>query len=232
MKHIFEQGRPARCWSPGSTSVTQEDADYWLLTEAQHEEFAWDGDVNKPMVIRCANFRARQVQSTRMELFEKLTMHPNKFQVDVQRYGKQHTTESYSIAKAIEMWEDRPFEFSDQNPPLNWLNLSNHRQGIQLTGLVKQYTMLAEACEMSDQMNRSNFGKGDTGTVATDIRNSFQFTILAQRGAVSSWYMDTMGVWTWVTLQGNKNDDTERDEDVLKYWQIIPLFEISPQART
>jgi hypothetical protein len=39
--------------------------------------------------------------------------------------------------------------------------------------------------------------------------------------------MENAGVWTWLTLEGNENDEEEMDEDVVKYWPIYPTKNMS-----
>jgi hypothetical protein len=43
--------------------------------------------------------------------------------------------------------------------------------------------------------------------------------------------MDNVGVWTFLTLEGNKGEGEvgqEGDEDVVKYWPIFPMDQLGP----
>jgi hypothetical protein len=128
----------------------------------------------------------------------------------------------------------------------NMLNISDLTHGHWPAGLSKYFQLLFDACGFSDdavlsRVRNKNFSpRPDIGKQAgqifsaTDVRNCIQFRILAQRGAASSWHMDNAGVWTFVTLEGNKGEGEvgqEEDEDVVKYWPIFPLDHLGPDER-
>ena len=46
--------------------------------------------------------------------------------------------------------------------------------------------------------------------------------------------MDNAGVWTFVTLEGNKGEGEvgqEEDEDVVEYWPIFPMDQLGLDER-
>jgi hypothetical protein len=71
---------------------------------------------------------------------------------------------------------------------------------------------------------------------ATDIRSCQKFRIIGQRGSVSGWHMDNMGVITYVKVAGRYATGTvesqlERDDDIIKYWPFIPKGRLDEQER-
>ena len=126
---------------------------------------------------------------------------------------------------------------SRQNPPTNFLNITDEQVGYWPEGMAKSYTLLRELVQLLEARSfdgaKDTHGKlalGKPGTVVRtmcDIRKSQQFRILAQRGAASDWHMDQLGVYTFVHLEGNLEDANEPVDDVVKYWPSYPLDQLS-----
>jgi hypothetical protein len=175
-------------------------------------------------------------------------MRPRDTFVDIQQLDEDYNdlpVQMVSIEEALRRWDtyNNAETLSNVLPPINMLNISDPTHGHWPAGLSKYFQLLFDACGFSDDTvlsrlrsksiaPRPDIGK-QAGQVfcATDIRNCIQFRILAQRGAASSWHMDNAGVWTFVTLEGNKGEGEEEDEDVVKYWPIFPMDQLGLDER-
>jgi hypothetical protein len=237
--YLFENGRPARCWTTEQPEDMMDAADYLRLNEMEHLDLMREGKIRKPVVVRDEGFRFRRPKLTLDGVFQEYLSGPQRM-VHVQQLGGGVNTIAVGemmMDKAIELWRQTPESFSNSHPPINLLNLQEDMQGFWLQGVYKCADLLFKACRhSSDQVVQesisAHIGKEPVAIViSTDMKNCMQFRIMAQRGAVSAWHMDNAGVWTWITLEGNTSDDSESDEDVVKYWPFFPMQSLSVEDR-
>lgn len=152
---------------------------------------------------------------------------------------------SLPLKEALAEYEGfRPEEpISLKNCPTNYLNITDEQIGYWPEGLAKSYTLLRELIQHTD--SRSYDGPKDAvGKIVlgkpkavwavqtpSDVRKSQQFRIFGRRGAASDWHMDQNGVYTFVHLEANSDEDTESADDVVKYWPSYPLDHLSGEEQ-
>lgn len=227
--YLFENGRPAIPWTVGMPENKMAEADYLLLTEAQHVQSIKRGIIDKPVVVRDKEFLARRPRVTRDEFFHKLRMIKGK-RVHVQYLSLKITelcVRDADIVETVEKWQNPAATFSNISPPINLLNISDKSACVTPLGISKEYRLLEEACMYSFGYH---IGKQQLENTAADFSNCIQFRIIAQRGAVSGFHIDNCGVVTWVTLEPLSDNDGS-DKDCIKYWFIIPLHLLSQEEK-
>jgi hypothetical protein len=227
--YLFENGRPAIPWTVGMPENKMAEADYLLLTEAQHLQSIKRGILDKPVVVRDKEFRARRPGLTRDEFFHRLRMNKGK-RVPVQDLALKITELSVrdvDVVETVENWQNSTATFSNTNPPINLLNISDKTACVTPLGISKEYRLLNEACMYSFGYHINELHLENT---AADFSDCIQFRIIAQRGAVSGFHIDNCGVVTWVTLEP-LSDNAGSDKDCIKYWFIIPLHLLSQEEK-
>ncbi|KFX86361.1 hypothetical protein V490_09107, partial [Pseudogymnoascus sp. VKM F-3557] len=139
------------------------------------------------------------------------------------------SVENIEMQDALILWKnaDSLPEICARSPPVNFLNISNPRFTCWPEGITKHYGLLRKAvgyCE-SVKYNHNgnkeiNIGKPTSLPFSpVDIQKCLEFSIAAQRGAVSGWHMDQNGVTTFLTLERNTCNSEPGDE--VKYWPVI-----------
>jgi hypothetical protein len=142
--YLFENGRPAIPWAVGMPENKMAEADYLLLTEAQHLQSIKRGIIDKPVVVRDKEFRARRPGVTRDEFFHKLSMIKGK-RVHVQDLALKITelcVRDADIVETVENWQNPAATFSNINPPINLLNISDKTACVTPLGISKEYRLL------------------------------------------------------------------------------------------
>jgi hypothetical protein len=235
----------------GRCDCTYEEADVLLLTEREHAIWSSRNNPPKLVMLRDADFNSRRPAKT-TETWLKEQERRAKSQTilaDVQRLNRSidhEAVEKADLQGAINQWrasQDKE-KISLENPPMNLLNITDVTPGHWPEGLAKYYPLLVEAIAHTEGMiyealhvegnQDAEHGIGKPTVLAyhhSDIQKCTQFRILAQRGACSSWHMDNIGVYTFTVLEGNSNDASEKDEDVVKYWPVFPMEHLNPQQQ-
>jgi hypothetical protein len=140
-----------------------------------------------------------------------------------------------SIPDAIEKWRQPEGRFSDRNPPVNMLNITDNDPNVAPLAIAKEFTILRDACKYSNYSHiigsshrtAPHIGKQPSAiySQAVDWTHCQQFRILAQPGSISGWHVDVgRGGYTWVSLEENTDGDVNKS---IKYWKIFPLDSLS-----
>jgi len=242
---------PSKISIYGPCNCTYEEADVLLLTEREHAMWSSRNNAPKLVMIRDADFNSRRPAKT-TETWLKEQERRAKSQAilaDVQRLNRSidHTAvEKADLQGAINQWrasQDKD-KISVETPPMNLLNITDLTPGHWPEGLAKYYPLLVEAIAHTEGMiyealhvegnQDAEHGIGKPTVLAyhhSDIQKCTQFRILAQRGACSSWHMDNIGVYTFTVLEGNSNDASEKDEDVVKYWPVFLMDHLNHEQQ-
>jgi len=213
-QQLFQVSRPAE---PGK--------DYLLQTEVENHDFFQRQESFIPIVIRDASFARCRPQTDTKTFIGELRAAQN-MEIDVQILGLpsiNNPTERLSVADALDLWSKCEDE---DGPPINFLNLKDDSHGPWPRGMSRDENAILTKClSRADSLRVGDItlGKAIKGTLITDVRSCVQFKILAQRGAVSGWHMDNMGVITWVSLYNNTPDPATPTHGVVKYWVYIPM---------
>ncbi|KFY31683.1 hypothetical protein V493_00893 [Pseudogymnoascus sp. VKM F-4281 (FW-2241)] len=222
----------------GGCDCSYDDADILLLTEAEHAIWAANNNDPKLVVIRDQEFIKRRPAQTTQDWLKEMDvdvdLSPRPIKIDVQLLGKdanEMSVENMAMQDALTLWKnaDTSPEICREFPPVNFLNISNPRFTCWPEGITKHYGLLRQAvgyCEsVKYSQNRNteiNIGKPTSLPYSpVDIQKCAEFSIAAQRGAVSGWHMDQNGVTTFLTLESNKPKSKPGDE--VKYWPFFPM---------
>lgn len=111
--------------------------------------------------------------------------------------------------------------------PVNLLNLSNEDMELTPLPLARHCVLLRDACNALFSKHKASFKSKRKVHSPADIQSCQRFRICAQAGAVSSWHMDNLAPYTWITLEGNS--ESGNDESVLKYWAVIDFQSVSAE---
>ncbi|KAF4633800.1 hypothetical protein G7Y89_g4318 [Cudoniella acicularis] len=229
---------PAYCkaveaWTTELPREEIQDYDVALVNEAEHEKLLTAGYGWMPFLVQNENFHKRRNDTTLEREQAKIRRHNLK--IKVQHLGKQ--VESVGLTKArvaLDNWNATASKgISNRISPLNFLDIPNFRENLWLACNVRHGTLLAGAVGFSEVWTQAldevepHIGKQKTGLTAKDITNCRQFSIMGQRGAISPWHTDNLGVSTWITPEHTTNDPKEPDEAVLKFWPMIPVWRMS-----
>jgi hypothetical protein len=229
----------------GPCSCIYKDADVLLLTEEEHSVWASRNQPLRMVIVRDQNFTGRRPVKTMETWISEMSRIPKSRNpaIDVQCLGREDIEPAAkslplhdTLQRLKQSNDDKPI--SDDKAPINLLNIADNVPGHWPKGLAKHYPLLFEAiayCDgtiyrtLNEQANLASKeqGVGKPTLMAfspTDIQKCAQFRILAQRGAVSGWHMDNCGVYTFIVLEGNSNNPDEKDEDVVKYWPVYPMY--------
>jgi len=114
--------------------------------------------------------------------------------------------------------------------PVNLLNITCTAE-VTPTPLNRHCRLLSEACtSLSIAGGALGIDKPKArSSRPMDIESCQKFQICGQAGAISSWHMDNLAPFTWVTLEGL--EDGEDDENILKYWAVVDLQSLSDTDR-
>lgn len=156
---------------------------------------------------------------------------PDSAEVDVQSFGEsvKNAFLSRKTTSAVkELWQR-----SNHQPSKDTYNLLN----IACSTFEITPPPLLESCglfhEISDWIRTDVLGAIGKSQKAlyrdVSLEGCLRFQIFGFAGAISAWHMDLIAPITWVTLEAN-NDNNEA-EDVLKYWAVVDLHNMSSLER-
>ena len=262
--YAFTNTRPERCWtvggegserlgfakdkmsSLGGCMYTLDEADVLCFTEAEHAAWAEHNAANKPIKIIDEGFNNRRPAQS-MEGFIKMIEHrsaANDVLIDVQKLNMpldEYAGVQMHMQEAIELIKSglngKPV--SNENAPINLLNIHNAKRGNWPEGMVKEYTMLDDLVnicqaklfeDMNDMEGQYSIGKSNMAVKHhSDITNCGQFNLLALPGAVSQWHQDANGVHTYALAEKRTDDPNEAPDAVVKYWPSFPMYHLGPE---
>ncbi|KFZ07591.1 hypothetical protein V501_06306 [Pseudogymnoascus sp. VKM F-4519 (FW-2642)] len=222
----------------GGCDCDYDSADILLLTEAQHAIWATNNNNPKLIVIRDHEFIKRRPAQTTQDWLKEMEidaeLSPRTIKIDVQLLGKDAnniSVENMEMQNALTLWKnaDTSLDICVKFPPVNFLNISNPGFTCWPKGITKHYGLLRKAVGYCESVKYSqngtteiNIGKPTSLPFShVDIQKCLEFSIAAQRGAVSGWHMDQNGVTTFLILERNKSNGKLGDE--VKYWPFIPM---------
>jgi hypothetical protein len=231
--HILEHGKAAQ------TSWNVREADF-LCGKCEHlEEWLMNGTGDKLFVLRDHDWFKTRPSLTGSEFFKELQAKgTNKtLLLEVQELGKEiggpnvNAVQPMAIDKILKRWSIR-----DQSvPPINLLNLMCKDDAYQPWPLAKYCNLLNRAAASSASTAQSAFyataGKESTEvmTKLIDLEACMHFQIFGQAGAISTWHMDAIGPYTYLTLEPNV--EGEPAENVLKLWAYVRTDHLSEVER-
>lgn len=228
---ILESAEPGRNWHGSCcTDVSQEEADYFLLTQESHNRWLRDGNGMKLVVVRDPKYN--ETRKDRVSItglwknilrLDKATS--GKMRIDVQDFsGPEPKVKKILVSDAYHRWKMSVGVVSDSNPPMNLLNLASQSVP-RLAGIEKHMTFLDDV--ILDAEDKRALGPGKKYTSATDIKGCRWLRILGQAGAISGWHRDNLGPFTYVTLEDGDDEprDTNKqsDETVVKLWAVARI---------
>lgn len=262
--YAFTNTRPERCWSVGGEGserlgfakgqmsrlggcmYTLDEADVLCFTEAEHAAWAKHNVANKPIKIIDEGFNNRRPAQS-MEGFIKMIERrsaANDVLIDVQKLNmpldeyagvQMHMQEAIKLIKSG--LNGKPV--SNENAPINLLNIHNAKRGNWPEGMVKEYAMLDDLVnicqaklyeDMNDMEGQYSIGKSNMAVKHhSDITNCGQFNLLALPGAVSQWHQDANGVHTYALAEKRTDDPNEAPDAVVKYWPSFPMYHLTPE---
>lgn len=218
---ILNQGRPAQ------TSPRVKDADFLFGNCADLEQWVVKGTGDKLFLLRDQAWLNTRPQCTGSTMLQELQANGrSELLVEVQRLEKefqfdQNSVERLEINEVIKNWSIR----DQSKPPLNLLSLKCTDDGTVPWPLAKHCNLLNQAASFAASTAQSAFyataGKQSTEVIskAVDLQSCMHFQIFGQAGAISSWHMDSIGPYTYITLE--LNEDGQPPDSVLKLWAYV-----------
>ena len=231
--HILEEGRAAQ------TSHDRREADFLAGNCEVLEDWLEYGTGDKLFVLRDPRWFKTRPSLTASEFFKELQAKSmNKvLMLEVQELGKQigdpnvNAVQPMNIGDILERWAVR-----DQSvPPINLLNLMCKDDAYQPWPLAKHCNLLNQAAASCASIAQSAFyataGKESTEvmTKLIDLEACMHFMIFGQAGAISTWHMDAIGPYTYITLEPNERG--RPPENVLKLWAYVRVDHLSKAER-
>ncbi|KAL5330839.1 hypothetical protein ACEPPN_000364 [Leptodophora sp. 'Broadleaf-Isolate-01'] len=219
-RRVFE-GRPASCSGDNKTYTlgTSSSISYLLSVATKPEIY----------VVRDARWLAAREQQSLEEYLRDLDIEAGPDQeLDVQDLGltdQQPAVRTMKVTACISRFAESRGQVSPH--PVNLLNLSYENMELTPLPLARHCTLLRDACNSLANMDKKAFKSKRKVNSPADIQSCQRFRICAQAGAISSWHMDNLAPYTWVTLEGNTQN--EDDESVLKYWAVIDFQSLTSQ---
>ena len=227
--HILQEGRAAQ------TSESMKEADFMAGNCKELEDWLINGTGDKLFVLRDHDWFNTRPSLSGSEFFEELQAKGmNKtLLLEVQELGKQigdpneNAVQPMTIDKILERWS-----IKDQStPPINLLNLMCKDDAYQPWPLAKHCNLLNQAAASCASIAQSAFyataGKESTEvmTKLIDLEACMHFQIFGQAGAISTWHMDAIGPYTFITLEPNV--EGQPPEHVLKLWAYVRTDHLS-----
>jgi hypothetical protein len=216
---IIEQGQPAQ------TANTDPDFVYgdctyleiWLTHRVRDRLFLLRDN-------NWINTRPPKQGSTVLKELRATTTKP--LLIEVQELGKHLVpTENSVVAMPIDEVMQRFAAPNQYQAPINLLSLQCKDDGIVPWPLAKHCNLLNQAAAAVSSSSQSSListpGKQTTDVISkyVDLQSCMHFQIFGQAGAISTWHMDSIGPYTWITLEPNVLG--RPDEDVLKLWAYV-----------
>ena len=221
--HILQEGRAAQ------TSTSVQDADFLTGNCKELEDWLLNGTGDKLFVLRDEEWFNTRPSLSGSEFFNELRAKgmDKTLVLEVQELGKQirdpnaNAVQPMTIDEILERWAA-----TDQSvPPINLLNLMCKDDAYQPWPLAKHCKLLNQAAASSASTAQSAFystaGKESTEvmTKLIDLEACMHFQIFGQAGAISTWHIDAIGPYTFITLEPNVVGLPP--EHVLKLWAYV-----------
>lgn len=169
-------------------------------------------------------------------LQELRTMTTKPLLVEVQELGKPFTPSANSVVHMpIDEVIQRFAAPHQYQAPINLLSLQCQDDGIVPWPLSKHCNLLNQAAAAVSSSSQSSFfstaGKQTSEVISkyVDLQSCMHFQIFGQAGAISTWHMDSIGPYTWITLEPNVLGRPA--ENVLKLWAYVRTDNLSPEEQ-
>jgi len=230
--HILQYGLSAQ------TSDIAGNADFLVGDSKQLEDWLTTGNGDKLFLLRDPDWlqtRPEAYGSTILEELRTTAIDRREMQIEVQHLGKlmsadkdNHSVEPMAIDQVIEQFATR----AESEAPINLLSLMCRADGTVPWPLAKHCNLLNQAAVSAASLAQSSFyataGKQATEVISKyiDLQSCMHFMIFGQAGAISSWHMDSIGPYTYITLEPNAKG--QPPEDVLKLWAYVRTDHLSP----
>jgi hypothetical protein len=233
---ILEIGHPAQTGPPDSSP------DFLFGNCRFLEQWLLHGTGDKLFLLRDPDwFHTRPVRQGSTILQELRATSSKPLLVEVQELGKEvmpfeNCVEPMPIDQVI----SRFFAQDPNAAPLNLLSLQCQDDGVVPWPLAKHCNLLNQAAAASAASSQSALFESDiyatAGKQSTDVMSKFidlqsciHFMIFGQAGAISSWHMDAIGPYTWITLEPNAIGNPA--EHVLKLWAYVRTDHLSVEEQ-
>jgi hypothetical protein len=228
-KHILQEGKAAQ------TSESVKEADFLAGNCKELEDWLIKGTGDKLFVLRDNDWFNTRPSLSGSEMFKELQAKSmNKtLLLEVQELGKRigdpnaNAVQPMTIDEILKRWAIR-----DQSiPPINLLNLMCKDDAYQPWPLAKHCNLLNQAAASCASIAQSAFyataGKESTEVITKliDLEACMHFQIFGQAGAISTWHMDAIGPYTYITLEPNM--EGQPPEHVLKLWAFVRTDNLS-----
>jgi hypothetical protein len=229
--HIFDNGMPAQ------TSSSTRDADFLTGNSKELERWLLEGTGDKLFLLRDTDWLPQRPFTSGSTMLQTLqATNYDNLQVEVQELGKKfqptkNSVEPMVIGEVIRNWKIR----DHSRPPLNLLSLKCTDDGTVPWPLAKHCNLLNQAACFSASKAQSYYyataGKQGTELISksVDLQSCMHFQIFGQAGAISSWHMDSIGPYTYITLEPNVAG--QPDDHVLKCWAYVRTDHLSSEER-
>lgn len=229
--YILDQGRPAQ------TSHDVHDADFLVGNCKDLERWLLNGTGDKLFLLRDSEWlHTRPVTSGSTMLQELQANGQKELHIEVQQLEKifqpnKNSVEAFPIHEVIKSWSIR----DQSKPPLNLLSLKCIDDGTVPWPLAKHCNLLNQAAAFSASTAHSAFyataGKQSMEVLskAVDLQSCMHFQIFGQAGAISSWHMDAIGPYTYITLEPNVVGQPA--DHVLKLWAYVRTDNLTEEER-
>jgi hypothetical protein len=219
--YVLEYGRAAQVGYDHDTS------DFLSGNCRSLEHWLVHGTADKLFLLRDTDwFNTRPLRQGSTILHELRSSSTKPLLVEVQELSKQFSTYENCV-------EPMPIDqiisrFSKQDAsiaPINLLSLQCKDDNVVPWPLGKHCRLLNDAATASASASQSTFyasaGKESTEVLSrfVDLQSCMRFQIFGQAGAISSWHMDSIGPYTWVTLEPNQLG--KPNDHVLKLWAYV-----------
>ncbi|KAG9244938.1 hypothetical protein BJ878DRAFT_479690 [Calycina marina] len=230
--HILEKGRPAQ------TSTDQNEADFLVGNSKDLENWLVSGTGDKMFLLRDHQWvytRPESYGSTILEELKSCGIENKEMRIEVQHLGKKlGKKDDRSVSQTL--IDDVIRAFADKSgAPINLLSLQCRADGTVPWPLAKHCNLLNQAAASSAALAQTAFyaaaskQPNEVMTKVVDLQSCMHFMIYGQAGAISSWHMDSIGPYTYVTLEPNAKG--EASEDVLKLWAYVRTNNLSPKEQ-
>ncbi|KAF4635364.1 hypothetical protein G7Y89_g2730 [Cudoniella acicularis] len=179
-------------------------------------------------------FEARKIEAAILTSDRFVDSLPDNASVSIHDFGQaEEIVRNISVEEYKRRWKESNGEIS--TTAMNGLNFSfSSELDVTPEPLFKYSSLLREITDeimktaidaaVGKETERSVHLQRDkdsrTVKIKSSIKGCLRFQINAQAGSVSGFHMDWMGPFTWVTVEGNKD---EKDEEVVKLWAIVDL---------
>ena len=228
--HILENGTPASQAESKSSdflSGTCEDLENWLI----------NGTGDKLFLLRDPQWIRTRPETTGSTVLRELQAISDKeLLLEVQQLGKLLVPETNSVQPMPIGNVIEHFASSDQSQaPINLLSPMCKDDGTVPWPLAKHCNLLNQAAASASSAVQSRFyataGKQSSDVISkfVDLESCMHFQILGQAGAISTWHMDSIGPYTYITLEPNYKGQPA--DHVLKLWAYVRTDNLSEEEQ-